>query len=135
MKFLHLDTLQSRCDKLCLNFAKKAEKHPKFQKWFKETNYKQNTRQDKYKYCDVKAKHNRLDKSPLSFLTKKLNEYYNKKWTYCIFLQGELLQQRRRLPQLTILVLFLMSLFPVTYHLENKHIIILYYIINGSWIY
>ena len=79
LKFLHLDTLQSRRDKLCLNFAKKAEKHPKFQKWFKESDYKQNTRQDKYKYCDVKAKHNRLDKSPLSFLTKKLNEYYNKK--------------------------------------------------------
>ena len=79
LKFLHLDTLQSRRDKLCLNFAKKAEKHPKFQKWFKESDYKQNTRQDKYKYCDVKAKHNRLDKSPLSFLTKTLNEYYNKK--------------------------------------------------------
>ena len=32
---LDLDTLQSRRDKLCLNFARKSEKHTKFQKWFK----------------------------------------------------------------------------------------------------
>jgi hypothetical protein len=79
LKFLNIDTLQSRRDKLCLNFAKKAEKHPKFQKWFRKAEYKPNTRQERFKYCDVKAKHTRLEISPISFLTKMLNEYHNRK--------------------------------------------------------
>ena len=79
LKFLKLETLQSRRDKLCLNFAKKAEKHPKFEKWFKTAGGKPNTRQETFKYCDVKAKHTRLEISPISFLTKVLNEYHNRK--------------------------------------------------------
>ena len=40
---LKTQSLQSRSDKLCLNFAKKAEKHTKFQKWFKHAHYSQDT--------------------------------------------------------------------------------------------
>ena len=69
---LDLDTLQSRRDKLCLNFARKSEKHTKFQKWFKPVTVSQDTRQEKFKYCDVRAQHNR-----------KMNTLY-------IFLQGDL---------------------------------------------
>ena len=76
---LDLDTLQSRRDKLCLNFARKSEKHTKFQKWFKPAVVSQDTRQEKYKYCDVKAQHNIFSKSPLSYLTQVLNEYHNRK--------------------------------------------------------
>ena len=32
-----LETLESRIESLCLNFAKKAAKHPKNRQWFVET--------------------------------------------------------------------------------------------------
>ena len=79
MKTLDLDTLQSRRDKLSLNFARKSEKHSKFQSWFKPAVCSQDTRQEKFKYCDVKANHSRFSKSPISYLTKLLNEYHNRK--------------------------------------------------------
>ena len=71
LKTLNLQSLQSRRDKLCL-------KHTKFQKWFKPAHYSQDTRQEKFKYCKVQAKHNRFEKSPLCFLTKMLNAYHNR---------------------------------------------------------
>ena len=78
LKTLGLESLKVRRDKLCLNFALKAEKHDKFKKWFKLSNPKQDTRQTKFKYCDVIAKHSRFKKSPLSLLTRILNEHYKK---------------------------------------------------------
>ena len=71
--------MKARRDKLCLNFAKKSEKHPKFKNWYKSADYKRNTRQEKWKYCRVQAKHTRFEKSPLSMLTKILNLYHEKK--------------------------------------------------------
>ena len=79
LKTLKLESLLSRRTKLCLKFAKKAERHDKFQHWFKVSNPKPNTRQKTSKYCQVKAMHNRFQKSPLSFLTRMLNEHYPKK--------------------------------------------------------
>lgn len=79
VKTLGLDTLQSRRDKLCLKFGKKAEKHPKFSKWFRPTPFSHRTRQEKSKYCSVFAKHSRFKKSPLSFITSRLNEFYTRK--------------------------------------------------------
>ena len=79
LKSLNLESLLFRRDKLCLNFAKKAEKHNKFSKWFKVSTNKPNTRQEKKKYCDVVAMHSRFEKSPLSYLTRILNEHYIKK--------------------------------------------------------
>ena len=79
IKTLGLDSLVDRREKLCLKFALKAEKHNKFVKWFKPAVYPQNTRQDKVKYCSVLAMHSRFRKSPLPFLTDRLNMYYNKK--------------------------------------------------------
>ena len=80
LKLLQLDSLESRRDKLSLNFAKKAEKHSKFKSWFKLTNSKGPDRKDKYKdkdkYININAKHSRLAKSPLGFLTKMLNDHY-----------------------------------------------------------
>ena len=46
--------------------------------WFKLNENDVNTRQDKLKYKDVFAKHNRSKKSPLAFLTGMLNDHYNK---------------------------------------------------------
>ena len=79
LKSLGIDSLKSRRDKLCLKFGKKAEKHQKFQKWFKPAASAKNTRIKKPKYCSVLAKHSRFDKSPLSSLTKRLNAMYMKK--------------------------------------------------------
>ena len=76
---LNLESLESRRNKLCLKFAKKAEKHEKFQKWFKPMEYHQHTRLDRTKYCKVNAKYTSLEKSPISFLTKMLNKYHRKK--------------------------------------------------------
>ena len=73
----NLVTLDARRDKLCLNFAKKAEKNIKHKNWFKP---KQNvyTRQADSKYCSTLARTNRLKKSPISHLTNLLNEHYQK---------------------------------------------------------
>ena len=77
LKTLNLESLKDRRDKLCLNFALKAEKHEKFKKWFKLTDPKPDTRQTIFKYFDVNAKHSRFKKSPLGLLTRILNEHYH----------------------------------------------------------
>ena len=59
LKLTNLDSLQSRRDKLCLKFVKKAEKHPKHRKWFNQKP-KFNTRQKQNKYCNVVARTERL---------------------------------------------------------------------------
>ena len=79
LKSLGMETLKSRRDKLCLKFGRKAEKHQKFQRWFKPAVFSKNTRQEKPKYCSVLAKHSRFEKSPLASLTKRLNALYIKK--------------------------------------------------------
>ena len=79
VKTLGLETLQCRREKLCLKFGRKAEKNQKFKKWFKPTPSSIKTRKEKDKYCNVLAKHSRFEKSPLSFLTNRLNGFYKKK--------------------------------------------------------
>ena len=76
LKNLGLDSLESRRVKLTLKFGLKSEKHEKFQNWFKPATKMYNTRLEKFKYCSVKAKHTRFEKSPLSLLTKLLNFHY-----------------------------------------------------------
>ena len=76
LEVLSLETLEFRRKKLCLNFALKSEKHEKFQFWFKKNFKNVNTRQPTPKYCAVKANHTRFEKSPISYLTKLLNTYY-----------------------------------------------------------
>ena len=78
VKTLGLGKLEARRNQLCLKFGKKAEKHIKHKHWFKLNDQTVNTRQEKYKYCDVKARLNRFKKSPISFLTNMLNEHYSK---------------------------------------------------------
>ena len=78
LKTLCLDPLSVRRDSLCLSFARKAEKHPKHSKWFQLNDNQVNTRQTKYKYKEVLAKHDRFERSPLSFLTGMLNDHYKK---------------------------------------------------------
>ena len=72
-----LETLELRRTKLCLKFALKAEKHPKFTHWFKRK-FANNTRQKQYKYYTVTGRTSRLMKSPISHLINLLNEHYSK---------------------------------------------------------
>ena len=76
---LDLETLEARRLRLSLNFALKAEKSDKFRNWFTPSVKRANTRQQKDKYCQVWAKHNRMEKSPIAFLTNLLNAYYRMK--------------------------------------------------------
>ena len=73
LKYTGMESLESRREKLCLKFAKKAEKHPKHKAWFKPCNKTANTRQEKTRYCPVVANKGRYKKSPISYLTSLLN--------------------------------------------------------------
>ena len=75
---LKIECLESRRVKLCLNFALKAEVHPKFKHWFKENTRTYNTRRKKSKYLEVHFNHARYEKSPLGYLTRLLNNHYSK---------------------------------------------------------
>ena len=69
-----LDTLEERRLKLCLNFAKKADRDPKHSNWFIE--YKQpgvETRSTKNKYVTPLHRLKRFAKSPIPYLTGLLN--------------------------------------------------------------
>ena len=70
-----LETLKCRRDQLSLKFALKAEKHSKFNNWFKPHQSKIKTRQKQDKYCHVLARTMRLMKSPISYLTTLLNNH------------------------------------------------------------
>ena len=73
LKQTGLQTLESRRDKLCLKFVKKAVKNTKHRKWFKVSQKKAKTRQKQTSYCKVVANKDRYKKSPISYLTSLLN--------------------------------------------------------------
>ena len=79
LKTLNFESLEARRLKLCLKFAKKAERHDKHKQWFKPNTMTVNTRQLKTKYCEVQARLSRFKDSPISYLTNMLNEHYAKK--------------------------------------------------------
>ena len=87
LTYLESETLSARRMKLCYNFARKAEIHPKYQNWFQEedmdTRQVPNTRSDKdalkTKYKQVPTRTDRFKNSPIPFLTDMLNEHYMKK--------------------------------------------------------
>ena len=87
VRILGVDKLSDRRSKLCLNFAKKSEKHPKYKNWFDLADQIEpptvNTRSDKTtiqtKYKPVPCRTDRYHLSPLPFMTDLLNAYYDKK--------------------------------------------------------
>ena len=70
---LNLETLFTRRIKLCKNFAIKAQKHPKFTKWFKSNNKMSVTRKKRQQFCEVYYRTERFKRSPISYLTRTLN--------------------------------------------------------------
>ena len=73
LKKLNLETLFERRNKLCIAFSKKAQKHPKFSKWFKPNIKKSCTRTVPKRFCEVVARTERFKHSPISYLTNILN--------------------------------------------------------------
>ena len=86
LKLLGAEPLAKRRESICLNFAKKALKHPKHQHWFSENHIEPNlpppskTRAGKLKvpvkqpkFKPVKARTRRYRDSPIPYMTKLLN--------------------------------------------------------------
>ena len=74
LKTLKMETLTTRREKLCLNFALKAVKHPLFSKWFAPNPVK-NTR-NHTKYIQPFARTNRYSNSTIPYLTRVLNNHH-----------------------------------------------------------
>ena len=75
LKEMNMETLFERRRKLCLKFAKKSLKSPKFSNWFKVNEKQFNSRSTPPKYCEVYSRCKRYEMSPISYLTKLLNNY------------------------------------------------------------
>ena len=79
LKILGMEKLSQRRKQLCLKFAKRALKSEKFRKWFKTSIPNLRTRNQKPKFCDVFSRTARFEKSSISYLTRLLNQHYEKK--------------------------------------------------------
>ena len=77
LKLANLESLESRRMKLCINFAKKAEKSEKYMHWFRPRPVV-NTRQSRFKYIEPQARTERLSKSAIPYLTRLLNQHHMK---------------------------------------------------------
>jgi hypothetical protein len=79
------ERLSDRRKKLCLTFARKAEKHEKFTNWFVQSAVEPgpvpNTRSDKTsivtKYRPVPTRTDRFKDSPIPYMTEILNNFYS----------------------------------------------------------
>ena len=77
MEMANLETLEDRRTKLCMNFAKKAEKSDRYMHWFRPRPIV-NTRQASFKYSEPIARTDRLKNSAIPYLTRLLNQHYQK---------------------------------------------------------
>ena len=77
LKTLGLEKLSVRRKGLCIKFTRKAMQHDKFSMWFKPTPTV-NTRIKRPQFYEVVCKTARFENSPLSYLTKLLNQHFNK---------------------------------------------------------
>ena len=72
LKSTELEKLSDRRKKICIKFARRAQKHPKFSSWFK-LNTKTNSRIQQPKFCPPVYRTERFRKSPISYRTNLLN--------------------------------------------------------------
>ena len=75
LEYVRLDKLEDRRKILAFNFAKNAQKHPKFKHWFQENNLIDRTRSQKLQFLPVKGNKKALKKSPIGYMTELLNNY------------------------------------------------------------
>ena len=76
LKQTGLEKWSDRRSKICIKFAKRAQKHSKFSNWFKP-NPKWNKRLQQPKFRPVVFKKQRFKTSPLSYLTSLLNNQWD----------------------------------------------------------
>lgn len=76
LAILKVDTLESRRTKLCLKFALKAVRNPKFSSWFAPNTYQVNTRSVKPPFKKINCRTRQFRKSPLPYLTNLLNTHF-----------------------------------------------------------
>ena len=74
LKLSGVNTLSVRRTEICLKFAKKAYNNPKYEHWFCKNPADVNTRSEKLFFKPVKYRTDRFKNSPISYLTKLLNE-------------------------------------------------------------
>ena len=81
LDILELETLEKRREKLCLNFARKASKHPKCKNMFpfNEKIHKMKTRRPS-KFKVLNANTERMKKSQLIFMQTLLNKNELRNW-------------------------------------------------------
>ena len=73
LKEANLTNLYDRREKLCLNFARKALKHPYFKNWFLQANPRNHLEKARYYKCITR--HKRLQNTPIPYMTELLNKY------------------------------------------------------------
>ena len=70
-----MDTLEDRREALCLKFARKAQKNPKFSHWFQKNEGGVNTRSEKLPFVSPKSRTRRFKKSAIPHVTDLLNTH------------------------------------------------------------
>ena len=75
LAYFEMDTLENRREVLCVRFARKAQKDPKFSHWFEKNLSGVNTRSEKLPFVIPKTRTRRFKKSPIPYLTDLLNKY------------------------------------------------------------
>ena len=78
LKLLDMESLKERRDILCLNFALKCLSNPKFKNLFERTpDYDYSVRNQR-KFQEPQCSKARYQNSPLVYLTRILNQYFDK---------------------------------------------------------
>ena len=78
LNYFGLETLETRKTNLCITFALKANKSPKFSNWFKENTPEVKTRSEKLPLKKIYTRARRYRISPLPDLTDLLNTHLPK---------------------------------------------------------
>ena len=78
LTYFDLDTLETRREKLCLKFALKAYRNPKFTSWFVINEPEVNTRSHKVHLKPIKIRTKRFTNSLIPYLTNLLNAHFEK---------------------------------------------------------
>ena len=73
-----MQTLMVRREALCLRFAQKAYRNPKFTTWFAPNNNEVNTRSVKLPLKVVRTRTKRFKNSPIPYMTDLLNQHLTK---------------------------------------------------------
>ena len=70
-----MDNLKARRETLCLKFALKTYRNPKFTKWFAPNTPEVNTRSIQLPLKKIRLRPSRFNNSPIPYLTRLLNKH------------------------------------------------------------